>query len=72
MDGKYGSHANGRLYPVSGPGFHALDRGAYKAFGVLNDLGDTAAAMRRMDQMQITKDARDAARTAYDSARRGD
>lgn len=39
----YGMH-DGTLYPMSGPGFYALDRGGYKALGVLNKFGDTPQA----------------------------
>jgi hypothetical protein len=39
----YGSH-DGTLYPISGPGFHQLNRGAFQALGVLNKFGDTPQA----------------------------
>jgi hypothetical protein len=37
----YGVH-DGALYPVSGPGFHQLNRGSFQALGMLNKVGDTA------------------------------
>ncbi len=39
----YGVH-NGTLFPISGPGIHQLNRGAYQALGVLNKFGDTPQA----------------------------
>jgi len=39
----YGIH-DGTLYPISGPGFHVLNRGAFQALGVLNRFGNTPEA----------------------------
>jgi hypothetical protein len=39
----YGVH-DGTLYPISGTGFHQLNRGAFQALGVLNKFGDTSQA----------------------------
>ena len=39
----YGEH-DGTLYPISGKGLYKLDRGAFKALGILNDFGDTEKA----------------------------
>ncbi len=48
----YGSH-NGTLYPISGPGFHTLDRGAYKALGVFNKFGNSQQAKNILKNMKI-------------------
>jgi RHS repeat-associated protein len=53
----YGVH-DGALYPISGPGFHSLDRGAFKALGVYNELGNTAEATAMLDRMKIGESAR--------------
>lgn len=48
----YGVHPEtGRLYPKSGDGLFELDRGAYKALGVLNKFGDTPQAHSILDRM---------------------
>jgi hypothetical protein len=47
----YGIH-NSSLYPVSGPGFHQLNRGAYKALGMFNKFGDTAQARSYIASMK--------------------
>ncbi|MEQ1572034.1 MAG: RHS repeat-associated core domain-containing protein, partial [Myxococcota bacterium] len=46
----YGSH-DGTLYPISGQGFHQLNRGAYQALGVLNKFGDTPKAQEILGRM---------------------
>lgn len=53
----YGMH-DGTLYPMSGPGLYTLDRGAYKALGVLNKFGDSQQAdviLKNMDVSAETK-----------------
>jgi hypothetical protein len=47
----YGSH-DGTLYPISGPGFHQLNRGAFQALGVLNKFGDTPQAHGILEKMK--------------------
>jgi Domain of unknown function (DUF4157) len=47
----YGSH-DGTLYPISGPGFHQLNRGAFQALGVLNKFGDTSQAHSILTKMK--------------------
>ncbi|HEX8110293.1 MAG TPA: hypothetical protein VF516_21325 [Kofleriaceae bacterium] len=47
----YGVH-DGTLYPISGPGFHQLNRGAFQALGVLNKLGNTPQAHTILERMK--------------------
>ncbi len=49
----YGAHANGTLYPMQGDGIHVLDRGAFKALGVYNQVGNTPRAAQILDYMRI-------------------
>ena len=49
----YGYHDNGTLYPISGPGFHELDRATFKALGVFNKFGNTERAMDILKNMKI-------------------
>jgi len=49
----YGHH-DGTLYPIKGPGFHLLDRGAYKALGVYNKFGNSTTANSILDNMGIS------------------
>ena len=58
----YGIHEGGRTYPVQGPGLMTLDRGAFRALGIYNSLGDTPAAEQQLDRAGITQDQRRAAR----------
>jgi hypothetical protein len=60
----YGTHG-GTLYPVSGPGLHQLDRGAFKALGVFNRFGDTQRAAEVLDMMGIDREQREAALRAW-------
>jgi hypothetical protein len=59
---------DGTLYPISGEGFHQLNRGAYKAPHVLNKMGQTGEAQRVMDLMKIPETEREAAVTAWTAA----
>ncbi|WP_454907450.1 hemagglutinin repeat-containing protein [Variovorax gossypii] len=56
----YGAH-DGTLYPISGPGLYTLDRGAYKALGVLNKFGDTPQADNILKNMGISDQTREVA-----------
>lgn len=47
----YGVH-DGTLFPMSGPGFHQLNRGAFQALGVLNKFGDTPQAHAILGRMK--------------------
>jgi hypothetical protein len=49
----YGVH-DGTLYPISGPGFHPLDRPAFQALGVYNKFGNTEQAAKILDNMART------------------
>jgi uncharacterized protein DUF4157 len=52
IDGRtYGVH-DGTLYPISGPGFHQLNRGAFQALGVLNKFGNTPQAHGILGRMK--------------------
>jgi hypothetical protein len=70
---------NGRTYqvvggnhltPVSGPGFHPLERPAFQALGVYNKFGNTPRANEILDQMaktdpKLTQAQREAALRAW-------
>jgi hypothetical protein len=61
----YGVH-DGTLYPVSGPGFHQLNRGSFQALGVLNKFGDTAEARAILGRMKnVGPDELEAALAAW-------
>jgi len=60
----YGVH-DGTLYPISGPGFHLLDRPSFKALGVLNKFGDTPYAATIMQRMGLPAESIDAGRIAW-------
>lgn len=57
----YQAKPDGTLFPVSGEGFVQLDRGAFKALGVLNAHGNTAGARAILGNMGINDEARGAA-----------
>ena len=57
----YAQKSDGQLYPHSGPGVHALDRGAYNALGVYNKFGRTEKAEAILKSMNINPQARSAA-----------
>lgn len=61
----YGMH-DGTLYPISGQGFHPLDRGAFKALGVLNEFGPTERAFSILEKMGISNEQRAAALRVYE------
>lgn len=56
----YGTHDNA-IFPISGVGFHSLDRGGYRALGVYNTFGNTNKATQYLDNMKTTKETREAA-----------
>lgn len=60
----YGMH-DGTLYPMSGPGLYTLDRGGYKALGVLNKFGDTPQARIIMNSMGVSAETKAAALEVY-------
>jgi hypothetical protein len=49
----YGVEPSGVAYPISGPGVHLLDRGAFKALGVYNTFGRTQRAEMILDAMGV-------------------
>jgi len=66
--------ANGRIYrmkgqdsvfPLSGPGLYQLDRGAFRALMVYNELGLTARAELELDRWGVIVEARELARAVY-------
>jgi hypothetical protein len=63
----YGMH-DGTLYPISGKGFHQLDRPAFKALGVLNKFGDSPKANQIINNMGLGDKAKDAALNAWRTA----
>lgn len=65
----YAIEANGTLSPRSGPGFVSLDRGAFKALGILNKFGDTPKANEIMDRQGFSAAQRVAARSAWSQSR---
>ncbi len=64
-DRYYELHEGGRLYPVQGPGFVLLDRGAFRALCILNALGDTPEAQRMLDNEGIAEDQQRTARILW-------
>ena len=48
----YGVKEARTLYPISGPGFFTLNRGAFQALGVLNKFGDTPTTMNILSRMK--------------------
>src|SRR5262249_37336171 len=52
----YGEH-DGTVFPISGPGFHSLSRGGFKALGVLNQFGNTERANAILENMKNVGDA---------------
>jgi hypothetical protein len=69
----YGVEASGTLYPIAGPGFQFLDRAAFKALGVYNQLGDSAEAEAVLQRMHgQTPASRRAALAAYHAGKQDD
>ncbi len=60
----YGMH-DGTLYPMSGPGLYTLDRGGYKALGVLNKFGDTPQAQVILNNMGVSAETKAAALNVF-------
>ena len=63
----YGMH-DGRLFPISGNGFHQLDRASFKALGVLNKFGNTTKANQIFNKMGLSDDAVNAALKAWEAS----
>jgi hypothetical protein len=64
----YGAH-DGTLYPIEGPGFHQLTRGAFKALGVYNKFGNTAEAAEILSKMGTSAADRAAALRVHQGIR---
>jgi hypothetical protein len=47
----YGVH-DGTLFPVSGPGFHQLNRGSFGALAIFNKFGNTPRAYAVLAEMK--------------------
>ena len=62
----YGQH-NGILFPISGPGIYQLDRGSFKALGVLNQFGNTSKAGDILNKMGINEKTLNQALAVYNS-----
>ena len=60
----YGQH-DGTLYPISGRGLYKLDRGAFKALGILNQFGDTEKSATIFKNMKMAPEALSSAREVY-------
>ncbi|GEN08211.1 hypothetical protein SAMN05443572_106364 [Myxococcus fulvus] len=60
----YGSH-DGTLYPMRGDGIHELNRGAFKALGIYNEMKDTPRAKEVLDKMKVPEADRKAALKAF-------
>jgi hypothetical protein len=70
INGRTYGHHDGTLYPIDGPGFHRLDRGAFKALGVYNEHGMTPRAEEILDRMRMSEAARVQAQAAYEAGHR--
>lgn len=65
----YGMH-DGTLYPMSGPGLYTLDRGGYKALGVLNKFGDTPQAEIILKNMGVSAETKAAALVVFKATKK--
>jgi hypothetical protein len=70
VNGRTYGHHDGVLYPMDGPGFHRLDRAAFKALGVYNEFGLTPRAEDILNRMGMAPEARAQARAAYEAGHR--
>lgn len=70
VNGRTYGHHDGILYPISGPGLHQLDRGGFRALGILNVFGDTPRAAEIMQMRKLTAEAIEAGRTAWRAGQR--
>jgi hypothetical protein len=65
----YGMH-DGTLYPMSGTGLYTLDRGGYKALGVLNKFGNTPQAEIILKNMGISPETKAAALVVFEAIKK--
>ena len=62
----YGAHEDGVLFPMRGAGIHELDRGAFQALGVMNELkSDPAKAETILKKIKTTDVQKAAAMAAF-------
>src|SRR5207253_3120552 len=61
----YHQKADGRLYPVDGPGVHQLQRMEYTVLGYYNQFGLNEQTERLLDRMTVVLADREAARQAW-------
>lgn len=66
----YGYHSEtGRLFPDAGEGLVKLDRGGFKALGILNDHGDTPEGRLQLERNRITDEALEQATEVWEQLR---
>jgi hypothetical protein len=65
----YGMH-DGTLYPMSGAGLYTLDRGGYKALGVLNKFGNTPQAEIILKNMGVSPETKAAALVLFEAIKK--
>lgn len=63
----YVMEANGTLYPTTGPGFHLLERPAFKVLGIYKTLGRTDRAEELLDRIGYAEEIREQARRVWDA-----
>lgn len=65
----YGMH-DGTLYPMSGAGLYTLDRGGYKALGVLNKFGNTPQTEIILRNMGVSPETKAAALVVFEAIKK--
>ena len=65
----YHVDATGHAWPVSGAGVYSLDRGAFLALGIYNELGLTEMAESLLDYEGVVETARAEARRVWQAGR---
>jgi hypothetical protein len=68
---RYQQEPSGTLFPVDGSGFHPLNRGAYRALGTYNALGDGATTEAILDRAGIGPEERALAHRVWQLVQRG-
>lgn len=67
----YEAKPNGTLFPLDGPGFRVLDRGAYKALQAYNAYGHTAGAKNYLRRAGLSRQAQASGLLAWRAGQRG-
>jgi len=67
----YQVKTNGTLFPIDGPGFRVLDRGAYKALQAYNAYGHTAGSSNFLQRSNISRQAQAIGLLAWRAGQRG-